>query len=67
MIDGVDVEGTVGELLSGVPEYVWNGEKLPVPVDEISRGDVLVLRSSAVEVHASRVGSRGEALPVEAP
>ncbi len=35
MIDGVDVEGTVGDLLSGVPEYVWNGEKLPVPVDEI--------------------------------
>ena len=27
MIDGVDVEGTVGDLLSGVPEYVWNGEK----------------------------------------
>lgn len=39
----------------------------PVPVDEISRGDVLVLRSSAVEVDPSRVGSRGEVLPVEAP
>jgi len=39
----------------------------PVPVDEIARGDRLVLRSSAVEVDPSRVGSRGEMLPVEAP
>lgn len=35
MIELVEVEATVEGLLGKVPEYVWNGEKLPVPVDEI--------------------------------
>jgi len=30
-----EVEATVVDLLSKVPDYVWNGEELPVPVDDI--------------------------------
>lgn len=32
---GAWVEGRVGEILSGVPDYIWNGEELPVPVEKI--------------------------------
>jgi hypothetical protein len=34
----------------------------PVPIDEISRGDTVLLRSSAVEVNPKLVGERGEML-----
>lgn len=29
------VEGRAGEILAGVPDYIWNGEELPVPVEKI--------------------------------
>lgn len=39
----------------------------PLPVEEISRGDTVLLRWSAVEVDPSRVGTRGEMLPLDRP
>ncbi|HEX6417271.1 MAG TPA: hypothetical protein VFZ77_02200 [Acidimicrobiales bacterium] len=54
----VDYRGRRGRLHVGL---------CPVPVDEIARGDRVLLRSSAVEVDPARVGPRGEMLPVEAP
>jgi len=32
---GAWVESRVGEILSRVPDYIWNGEELPVPVEKI--------------------------------
>lgn len=29
------VEARVGAILEGVPDYIWNGEELPVPVEKI--------------------------------
>lgn len=29
------VEGRAEEILAGVPDYIWNGEELPVPVEKI--------------------------------
>jgi hypothetical protein len=52
----VEYRGRKGRLYVGL---------CPVPVDEIARGDRVLLRSSAVEVHPDRVGSRGEILAGE--
>lgn len=54
----VDYRGRKGRLYVGL---------CPVPVDEICRGDGVVLRSSAVEVDPARVGERGEMLPWDGP
>lgn len=51
----VEYRGRKGRLYVGL---------CPVPVEEIARGDTIVLRSSAVEVDPSRVGERGQLLPV---
>lgn len=29
------MEDRAGEILAGVPDYIWNGEELPVPVEKI--------------------------------
>jgi hypothetical protein len=50
----VDYRGRKGRLYVGL---------CPVPVEEIARGDRIVLRSSAVEVDPARVGERGQVLP----
>ncbi|HET6952894.1 MAG TPA: hypothetical protein VFI47_21100 [Acidimicrobiales bacterium] len=50
----VDYRGRKGRLYVGL---------CPVPVDEIARGDRVVLRSSAVEIDPALVGERGEILP----
>lgn len=34
-VDRESIEGTVYSLLERVPEYVWDGESLPVPVERI--------------------------------
>ena len=47
-----EVETTVNGLLSKVPQYVWDGERLPVPVDEIV-SDVYGLYIRLVEDMAS--------------
>jgi hypothetical protein len=50
----VDYRGRKGRLYVGL---------CPVPVEEISRGDRVILRSSAIEINPARVGARGEILP----
>jgi hypothetical protein len=50
----VEYRGRKGRLYVGL---------CPVPVEEIARGDRVVLRSSAVEIDPARVGERGEILP----
>ena len=50
-----EVETTVNGLLSKVPQYVWDGERLPVPVDEIV-SDVYGLYIRLVEDMASAPG-----------
>jgi hypothetical protein len=49
----VEYRGRKGRLYVGL---------CPVPIDEISRGDTVLLRSSAVEVNPKLVGERGEML-----
>jgi hypothetical protein len=50
----VEYRGRKGRLYVGL---------CPVPTSEISRGDTVLLRSSAVEVSPRLVGERGEILP----
>lgn len=47
-IDNEWVEQQAYDLLDSVPEFIWNGQKLPVPVDEIV-DNVLGLRVRTVE------------------
>ncbi len=50
----VEYRGRKGRLYVGL---------CPVPVEEIARGDRVLLRSSAIEIDPARVGERGETLP----
>jgi hypothetical protein len=43
-----EIEGRAEEILASVPNYIWDGQELPVPVDDIA-GDVFRLLVQEVE------------------
>ena len=50
------IEQRTGELLAGLPDYLWDGRALPIPIESIadSHADLLVLEKSPDEMAAAQ-------------